>query len=98
MANAHDIIVRPIISESSMEQLADKKYTFVVAKDANKIEIKKAIEEVFPGVSVESVNTMRMIGKVKRMGKHEGKRADWKKAVVKLKEDSKTIEFFEGLI
>ncbi len=98
MANAHDIIIRPIISESSMEQLADRKYTFEVAKSANKIEIKKAIEEVFPGVSVERVTTMNMLGKVKRMGRTEGKRADWKKAVVKLKEDSKTIEFFEGLI
>ena len=98
MANAHDIIIRPIISENSMNQLADKKYTFEVAKDANKIEIKKAIEEIFPGVSVERVTTMNMLGKVKRMGRTEGKRADWKKAVVKLKEDSKTIEFFEGLI
>ncbi|MBO4897002.1 MAG: 50S ribosomal protein L23 [Clostridia bacterium] len=98
MANAHDIIIRPIISENSMEQLADRKYTFEVAKNANKIEIKKAIEEVFPGVSVERVTTMNMLGKVKRMGRTEGKRADWKKAVVKLKEDSKTIEFFEGLI
>jgi len=98
MANAHDIIVRPIISESSMEQLADRKYTFEVAKDANKIEIKKAIEEVFPGVLVESVNTVNVSGKMKRMGRTEGKRADWKKAIVKLKEDSKTIEFFEGLI
>ena len=98
MANAHDIIIRPIISENSMSQLADKKYTFEVAKSANKIEIKKAIEEVFPGVSVERVTTMNMLGKVKRMGRNEGKRADWKKAVVKLTEDSKTIEFFEGLI
>jgi len=98
MANAHDIIVRPIISENSMEQLADRKYTFEVAKDANKIEIKKAIEEVFPGVEVESVNTVRVLGKTKRMGRSEGKRADWKKAIVKLKEGSKTIEFFEGLI
>ena len=98
MANAHDIIVRPIISENSMEQLADRKYTFEVAKDANKIEIKKAIEEVFPGVSVESVHTANVLGKTKRMGRTEGKRADWKKAIVKLKENSKTIEFFEGLI
>ena len=98
MAYAHDIIVRPIISENSMEQLVDRKYTFEVAKDANKIEIKKAIEEVFPGVLVESVKTINVIGKVKRMGRTEGKRADWKKAIVKLTEDSKTIEFFEGLI
>lgn len=98
MANAYDIIVRPIISENSMAQLADRKYTFEVAKNANKIEIKKAIEEVFPGTKVENVTTQNVLGKVKRMGKNEGKRADWKKAVVKLKEDSKAIEFFEGLV
>ena len=98
MAYAYDIIVRPIISENSMAQLADRKYTFEVAKNANKIEIKKAIEEVFPGTKVESVTTQNVLGKVKRMGKNEGKRADWKKAVVKLKEDSKAIEFFEGLV
>lgn len=98
MANAYDIIVRPIISENSMAQLADRKYTFEVAKNANKIEIKKAIEEVFPDTKVESVTTQNVLGKVKRMGKNEGKRADWKKAVVKLKEDSKAIEFFEGLV
>ena len=98
MANAYDIIVRPIISENSMAQLADRKYTFEVAKNANKIEIKKAIEEAFPGTKVERVTTQNVLGKVKRMGKNEGKRADWKKAVVKLSEDSKTIEFFEGLV
>lgn len=97
MSNAYDIIIRPIISENSMDQLADRKYTFEVALGANKSEIKKAIEEVF-GVKVESVNTMRVLGKVKRMGKTEGKRADWKKAIVKLTPDSKTIDAFEGLI
>jgi len=96
MRDAHDIIIRPIISEHSMDQLADRKYTFAVALDANKIEIKKAVEEVF-GVKVESVNTMRVLGKIKRMGVHTGKRPDWKKAIVKLTEDSKTIEFFEGM-
>ena len=98
MANAHDIIVRPIISENSMEQLAERKYTFEVMKSATKSEIKKAVEAVFPGVLVESVNTVNVLGKVKRMGRSEGKRADWKKAIVTIKEDSKTIEFFEGLI
>lgn len=98
MASAHDIIVRPIISENSMQQLGDQKYTFEVALTANKIEIKKAIEEVFPGVKVERVNTMRVQGKMKRMGRTEGKRADWKKAIVKLAQGSKTIEFFEGLV
>ncbi len=97
MTNAYDIIIRPIISENSMDQLADRKYTFEVALAANRSEIKKAVEEVF-GVKVESVNTMRVLGKVKRMGKTEGKRADWKKAIVKLTPGSKTIDAFEGLI
>jgi len=92
---AHDIIRRPIITEQSMDQVADKKYTFEVLKSANKIEIKKAVEEVF-GVKVEKVTTMNYIGKPKRMGVHLGKRADWKKAVVKLTPDSKTIELFEA--
>ena len=92
---AHDIIIRPIITERSMDQVADRKYTFEVAKGANKIEIKKAVEEVF-GVEVEKVTTMNYIGKPKRQGVFQGKRADWKKAVVKLKEGSKTIELFEG--
>jgi len=94
---AYDIIKRPIISEQSMENLQDRKYTFEVAINANKIEIKKAIEEIF-GVEVESVNTMRVPGKLKRMGRTQGRRPDWKKAVVKLKEGSKTIEFFDSLI
>ena len=94
--NKYDIIIKPIISEKSMDQSADKKYTFKVALGANKIEIKKAVEEIF-GVKVESVNTMNMLGKVKRMGRNEGRRASWKKAIVKLTADSKTIEFFEGM-
>jgi len=96
MTYAHDIIIRPIISEQSMAQIADRKYTFVVAKSANKIEIKKAVEEIF-GVNVEKVTTINMIGKIKRMGRNEGRRAAWKKAVVKLAEGSKTIEFFDGM-
>ena len=92
----HDIIIKPIVSEKSMDQLADRKYTFKVAIGANKIEIKKAIEDVF-GVKVEKVTTMRVLGKTKRMGVHVGKRPDWKKAVVKLTADSKTIEFFDGM-
>jgi len=100
MAFAHDIIRRPIISERSMEVTFDKegneikKYTFEVPVTANKIEIKKAVEEVF-GVKVDKVTTMRVLGKVKRMGRYEGRRASWKKAIVKLTPDSKTIEFFE---
>ena len=94
--NKYDIIIRPIISEKSMDQSADKKYTFQVALNANKIEIKKAVEEIF-GVKVEKVTTCRVLGKVKRMGATSGKRPDWKKAVVKLTADSKTIEFFDGM-
>ncbi len=96
MRDVHDVIVRPIISEQSMEQMGDRKYTFAVAMNANKIEIKKAVEQIF-GVKVEKVNTSIVLGKIKRMGAHSGKRADWKKAVVKLAEESKAIEFFEGM-
>ncbi len=94
---AYDIIKRPIVTEQSMDQMADRKYTFEVATSANKIEIKKAVEEIF-GVEVEKVTTINMDGKVKRMGMNIGKRANWKKAVVKLTEKSKTIEFFDGLM
>ena len=94
---SYEIIKKPVITENSMDQMADRKYTFEVAKDANKIEIKKAIEEVF-GVKVEKVTTMSVLGKVKRMGANSGKRPDWKKAIVKLTADSKTIEFFDGLM
>ena len=92
----YDIIIRPIVSEKSMDQLADRKYTFEVAKNANKIEIKKAIEDVF-GVKVEKITTSMVLGKVKRMGATSGKRADWKKATVKLTADSKTIEVFDSM-
>jgi len=98
MKFAYDIILRPIITEQSMEQTGIKKYAFEVAPDANKIEIKKAIEEIFD-VKVEKVTTLNMIGKVKRNGRYpEGSRKNWKKAVVKLADDSKTIEFFEGMV
>ncbi|NLY86618.1 MAG: 50S ribosomal protein L23 [Tissierellia bacterium] len=96
MRNPHDIIIRPVITEKSMEDMAEGKYTFVVDKRSNKTEIKKAIEAIF-GVKVEKVNTMNMRGKVKRQGIYVGKRPDWKKAIVKLTEDSKRIEFFEGM-
>ena len=95
--NAYDIILRPVITEQSMADVADKKYVFQVAIDANKTEIKKAIEEIF-GVKVEKVNTIRMEGKLKRNGRFIGRRANWKKAMVKLTADSKTIEFFEGMV
>ena len=96
MKYAHDIIRRPIISEKSMTGIADKKYTFEVAKDANKIEIKNAIETVFK-VKVKSVNTVNVTGKMKRVGVHTGRRPSYKKAIVTLTEDSKTIEFFDGM-
>ena len=97
MKTAYDIIIKPIITEQSMEATEEKNDVFQVAMDANKIEIKKAIEEIF-GVKVEKVNTIRMDGKEKRMGVHIGRRANWKKAMVKLTADSKTIEFFEGMV
>ena len=96
--NAYDIIIRPIITEQSMADVADKKYVFQVAIGANKTEIKAAVEEIF-GVKVSKVNTVRQIGKVKRTGAYpKGKRADYKKAIVTLTADSKTIEFFEGMV
>jgi large subunit ribosomal protein L23 len=94
--NAYDIIRKPVITEKSMNEMADKKYTFVVDVNANKTEIKKAIEEVFK-VKVEKVNTVRVLGKIKRQGKYEGRRSSYKKAIVKLTAESKGIEFFEGL-
>ncbi len=96
MRNPHDIIVKPIVTEQSMDAMAEGKYTFVVDKKANKTEIKNALEKIF-GVKVQKVNTMNMKGKVKRQGRFIGKRADWKKAIVQLAADSKGIEFFEGM-
>ena len=94
--NARDIILAPVITEKSVSAMADKKYTFRVASNSNKIEIAKAIEEIF-GVKVAKVNTISMKGKKRRMGRFEGYTSDWKKAVVTLTADSKTIEFFDGL-
>ena len=97
MKTAYDVIIRPIITEQSMEDLDIKKYAFAVAKDANKIEIKNAIEEIF-GVTVIKVTTTHVRGKAKRQGTYPmGKTASWKKAVVKLSSDSKNIELFEGM-
>ncbi|MGB3978238.1 MAG: 50S ribosomal protein L23 [Tepidanaerobacteraceae bacterium] len=96
MKHPHDIIIRPWITEKSMDLHQDRKYVFVVDKNSNKTEIKNAVEAIF-GVKVAKVNTINMRGKMKRMGRFEGKRPDWKKAIVTLTEDSKTIEFFEGL-
>ena len=95
---AYDIIIRPVITERAMASTADKKYVFEVAKDAGKIEIKKAVEDIF-GVKVASVNTVTMRGKAKRMGAgRPGMTKSWKKAYVQLTADSKTIEFFEGMV
>ncbi len=97
MKTARDIILKPIITEASVSGLASKKYTFAVAVDATKIDVKNAIEEIFAGVSVKKVNIMNCKGKLKRMGRNEGYRPDWKKAIVTVTEDSKTIEFFDNL-
>ena len=98
MKNVYDIIRRPVITEQSMEAVADKKYVFMVAVDADKTEIRAAVEQAF-GVKVSKVNTIRMQGKIKRNGAYPaGKRAAYKKAIVTLTPDSKTIEFFEGMV
>ena len=97
MTKAYDIIKKPVLTEKSYADMADKKFTFEVAINANKTEIKAAIEEIFEGVKVESVNTMRIQGKVKRQGRYQGRRPERKKAIVTLKEGSKGIEFFEGM-
>ena len=97
MKFAHDIIVRPLITEQSLAATADKRYTFEVAKDATKPEIASAVEEVF-GVKVADVNTINMKKKAKRMGVHAGYKKAWKKAIVTLTADSKSIEFFDGMI
>jgi len=91
-----DIIRKPIITEKSMVEMPDKKYTFKVDVHANKSQIKRAVEEVF-SVKVEDVKTANIFGKTKRVGVHVGKRADYKKAIVKLSADSTPIEFFEGM-
>jgi large subunit ribosomal protein L23 len=96
MKDPHDIIIRPWITEKTMAMKDRKKYTFVVDKNSNKTEIKNAVEKIF-GVKVDKVNTINMRGKKKRVGVHEGRRPDWKKAIVTLKQDSKPIEFFEAL-
>lgn len=97
MKAAQDIIIAPIITEKSMSIIADKKYTFKVAPDANKVEIAAAVAELFK-VEVAKVNTMNVNGRTKRVGRYSGKTAAWKKAIVTLTEKSKTIEFFDGLM
>ena len=98
MKTAHDIILKPVITEASMAATAgQKKYTFRVADGATKIEIARAVEELFK-VKVKAVNTVSMKSKSKRMGVHVGRTSEWKKAIVTLTEDSKTIEFFDGMM
>ena len=94
--DSRDIILAPVVTEKSVTLMADKKYTFKVDKNANKIQIAKAVEEIF-GVKVAKVNTISMKGAKRRMGRFEGYRSDWKKAIVTLTADSKTIEFFDGM-
>ena len=93
---AEDIIIKPLLTEKGYDGIADKKYTFIVKKSANKKQIKSAVEKLF-GVDVKSVNTVNCKGKKKRMGKYEGYTPDYKKAIVQLEADSKTIEYFDSL-
>ncbi len=99
MANIqyYDVILKPVVSEKSMNAMGEKKYTFLVHPEANKSQVKEAVEKMFPGTKVEKVNTMNMDGKKKRRGMVVGKTAKTKKAIVKLTEDSKEIEVFSGL-
>ena len=96
MTNAHDIVIRPIITEKSMAGIPNMRYTFAVAKDANKIEIAKAVESAFD-VKVAKVNTINVRGKMRRQGRFEGYTPSWKKAIVKPTKNSKPISFFEGM-
>ena len=96
MKNPHDVIIKPVLTEKSYDYIPAKTYTFIVDKKANKTEIKQAVEAVF-GVKVDSVHTVNQMGKMKRQGLHQGRRASTKKAYVKLKKDSKGIEFFDSM-
>ena len=93
---AEDIILKPLLTEKGYDGIADKKYTFIVAKSATKTQVKLAVEKLF-NVSVEYVNTVNCKGKLKRMGRNEGYTPDYKKAIVQLTADSKAIEFFNSL-
>ena len=97
MKAPQDIILKPMITEQTVDNMQESKYTFQVAKDANKIEIAKAVEELF-GVKVQKVNTLNVRGKFRRQGRYEGYTRAWKKAVVTLTEGSKSIEFFESMV
>jgi large subunit ribosomal protein L23 len=99
MANIkyYDVILKPVVTEKSMELMADKKYTFLVHTEATKSQVKEAVEKMFKGTKVASVNTMNLDGKTKRRGMTFGKTAKTKKAIVQLTADSADIEIFEGL-
>lgn len=99
MANIqyYDVILKPVVTEKSMAGMAEKKYTFLVHPEANKIQIREAVEKMFEGTKVDSVHTMNMAGKTKRRGRTEGTTSKRKKAIVQLTEDSKEIEIFSGL-
>ena len=97
MKSAYDIIKKPILTEKSYADMAQKKFTFEVDIHANKTEIKQALESIFEGVKIDSVNTMRTLGKIKRQGRYQGRTPEVKKAIVTLKKDSKPIPFFEGM-
>ena len=97
MRLAQDIVIKPVITEASMANMQLKKYTFKVAKDAEKVEIARAVEELF-GVKVTKVNTLHVRGHLRRQGRFQGYTSSWKKAIVTVSEDSKAIEFFEGMM
>ena len=97
MKSVHDVIIRPVLTEKAYDGFADKKYVFEVAINATKTEIKQAVETIFDGVKVESVNTINRLGKVKRQGRTEGRRPSTKKAYITLTKDSKTIEAFDNM-
>ena len=97
MKNPHDVILRPVLTEASYDGFADKRYVFEVHPTANKTEIKLALESVFKGIKVDKVNTVRTLGKIKKQNRTQGRTPEIKKAYVTLKEDSKPIEFFEGM-
>ncbi len=98
MKNPHDIIRRPILTEKGYDGIADKRYVFEVDKNANKVEIKRALETVFKDIKVEKVNTLRTLGKMKRQGRTMGRRLKPRKPTSTLAESSKPIEFFEGMV
>ncbi|PKM94967.1 MAG: 50S ribosomal protein L23 [Firmicutes bacterium HGW-Firmicutes-1] len=93
----YDVLLKPVITEKSMNSMSEKKYTFLVHPSATKVQVKEAVEKMFKGTKVKSVNTMNKAGKLKRRGQTAGKTAKTKKAIVALTAESKDIEFFEGM-